>query len=205
MDIQLKFINQSADGNNSEIVLFQKNVSADMDELAVAWKVIRYCGRDCFHPFVYPMAFEVASSDHYGNFSPRLSAQNGQLFSVLPTPSGRRLVATGEGTSASEVQVANALTRGAVNVNLFKAGQLVARKTSVAPGQKAVFQFKPTLWIGVVSQVIQGEPLNSAVISSVNTELSLLGIASADIVMTGGGGGPDSQPFAFSLNNVVKA
>ena len=68
MDIQLKFINQSADGNNSEIVLFQKNVSADMEELAVAWKVIRYCGRDCWHPFVYPMGFEVASSDNYGNY-----------------------------------------------------------------------------------------------------------------------------------------
>ena len=31
--------------------------------------------------------------------------------------------------------------------------------------------------------------------SSINTEISLLGIAGADIVMTGGGSGPDAKPF----------
>ena len=43
----------------------------------------------------------------------------------------------------------------------------------------------------------------SAVVSNINTEISLLGIASADIVMTGGGPGANSTPFAFSLQNVV--
>jgi hypothetical protein len=45
--------------------------------------------------------------------------------------------------------------------------------------------------------------MNSAIMSCVNTELSLLGIASADIVLTGGGPGRDSSPFQFSLENVV--
>jgi hypothetical protein len=35
--------------------------------------------------------------------------------------------------------------------------------------------------------------------------LSLLGIASADIVMTGGGPGSNAMPFAFSLQNVIYA
>ena len=35
-----------------------------------------------------------------------------------------------------------------------------------------------------------------------DTELSLLGISSADIVMTGGGPGPNSTPFSFTLANV---
>jgi hypothetical protein len=39
----------------------------------------------------------------------------------------------------------------------------------------------------------------------VNTEISLEGIASADIVMTGGGSGSSAQPFVFSLQNVVTA
>jgi hypothetical protein len=43
----------------------------------------------------------------------------------------------------------------------------------------------------------------SAVVSNINTELSLLGIKSADIVMTGGGPGASATPFAFSLENVV--
>jgi hypothetical protein len=47
--------------------------------------------------------------------------------------------------------------------------------------------------------------MNSAILSMVNAELSLLGIASADIVMTGGGPGPTSTPFQFNLANIVMA
>ena len=56
-----------------------------------------------------------------------------------------------------------------------------------------------------MSQVEQGQIINAAIISEVNTEISLLGIQSADIVMTGGGPGADSQPFSFHLENVVMA
>ena len=53
--------------------------------------------------------------------------------------------------------------------------------------------------------MVEGQPLNAAIVSSVNTEISLLGIASADIVMTGGGAGPGAKPFVFTLQNVVMA
>jgi hypothetical protein len=66
-----------------------------------------------------------------------------------------------------------------------------------------VFEFKPTIWIGVASQIVQGQVMDSAIISNINTEISLLGIASADIVMTGGGPGANSTPFAFNLENIV--
>jgi hypothetical protein len=75
MDIQLNFVNQSADSNNSQIVIFQKNVAAGYGELAVAWKVIQFCGFGDNHPFVYPMTMEVSASDSYGNYTPRLNAQ----------------------------------------------------------------------------------------------------------------------------------
>lgn len=71
------------------------------------------------------------------------------------------------------------------------------------PGQKAVFEFKPTLWIGTASQIEQGAVMNSAVLSDINTELSLLGIKRADIVMTGGGGGTTATAYQFRLANVV--
>jgi hypothetical protein len=203
VDIKLNFINNSNDANNSEIVIFQKNVATNFDELAVAWHIIKYCGQGDSHPFVFPMEMEVAGSDSYGNYTPHLPAQNGQLFTMSLTTSGNRLSASGSGTSSREIQVLNGLPRGAINASIYKDGKLLAVKTSVAPQQKAVFQFKPTIWMGVVSQVIQGQVMNSAIMSCVNTELSLLGITSADIVMTGGGPGRNSMPFAFSLENVM--
>jgi len=203
MDIQLNFINNSKDVNNSEIVIFQKNVATCFDELAVAWLVIRYCGQGDNHPFIFPMSMQVSASDSYGNFTPQLNAQSGQLFQMVLSSSGDQLVAAGSGTSSKEVQVINALPKGAINANIFKAGKLLAVKTAIAPQQRAVFEFKPTLWIGVASQVVQGQVMNSAIISDITTELNLLGIASTDIVMTGGGAGPDAMPFSFQLENIV--
>jgi hypothetical protein len=112
VDIQLNFINASNDTNNSQVVIFQKNVATNFDELHVAWQVIQNCGQGDNHPFVFPMTMAVGSSDSDGNYSPQLPAQNGQKFSVTLTPSGDRLTQTGFGNSPTEVQVFNNLERG---------------------------------------------------------------------------------------------
>lgn len=206
MNIALRFINRSNDCGNSEVVLFQRNVVPDLDEFALAWKVIRFCGRDCLHPFTYSTAIELALGDEHGNFSPRLRAGDTGRFVVDTHPGGRgRLVpASAHSAVTGELEVANQLTRGAVNVNAFSAGRLIAAKHAVAPGQKAVFRFTPTLWIGLASQVQESRALSAGVLSSDHTMLPLAGVTRADIVMTGGGSGADAQPFAFTLDNVVR-
>ncbi len=203
--VKLNFVNQSNDLNSSDIVIFGRNASTSFDELAVAWRVIKNCGQGWNHPFTYPMSNMVSASDSYGNYSPQMSAANGQAFALSLTASGDTLQAVGPATSVTEIEVRNNLAMGAINANIYKAGKLFASKTSIAPGQKAVFSFRPTIWIGVVSQVVEGEVMNAAILSQVNTEISLLGLASADIVMTGGGPGRTSTPFAFSLENVTYA
>ncbi|MDR6408163.1 hypothetical protein [Paraburkholderia terricola] len=205
MDIQLNFINLSNDVNNSQVVIFQKNVSTDFDELAIAWKVISNCGRGDNHPFVFPMQTTLTASDANGNYMPRRPAQNGQMFSVTRAASGNVLGVAGAASSSREIQLRNDLRSGAITAGVFKDNRLLAHKTGIVPGQKAVFEFKPTLWIGTASQIEQGTVMNSAVLSDINTELSLLGIARCDIVMTGGGGGTTAVPYQFRLANVVMA
>lgn len=204
-EIKLNFIDNSNDCSNSDVIFYQKNVSTDYDSLSVAWKVIRNCGVGCNHPFTYPMTMEVSASDSWGNFLPKLTATNGNLYHVYEAPSGNELARKGPGTSTKEVQVQNDLGRGAISACIYKAGRLLAVKTAIAPAQKAVFQFKPTIFAGVASQIEEGEVMDSAVMTSVNTELSLLGLAKADVVLSGGGGGPDAPPFQFKLENVVMA
>ncbi|MFZ6654124.1 hypothetical protein [Undibacterium sp. TJN19] len=205
MDIKLTFRNSSNDTNNSSVVIFQKNVAANFEEKAVAWTVIQNCGQNEYHPFTYPIGMTLSSSDSWGNYTPQLPAEHGQMFEAAMAASGDHLAYAGPATSASEVQVRNNLAQGAINAHIFKAGKLLAIKTAVAPGQSAAFRLEPTLWIGAVSEMEEGDVMNSAVLSSLNTELSLLGIASADIVMTGGGPGPDSTPFAFHFENIRSA
>ncbi|WP_175699424.1 hypothetical protein [Burkholderia ambifaria] len=203
MDINLNFVNLSNDVNNSQIVIFQKNVSTDFDELAIAWKVITNCGRGDNHPFVFPMLTTVSASDADGNYMPQKRAENGQLFNVSRSTSGNVLALAGPAPTSREIQLRNDLSQGAITASVFKDNRLLAHKTGIVPGQKAVFEFKPTLWIGTASQIEQGAVMNSAVLSDINTELPLLGIKSADIVMTGGGGGTTATAYQFRLANVV--
>jgi len=202
-DIKLKFINQSGDYNNSTVVIFQKNQATSFDEIAVAWTVINNCGHESYHPFTFPMDMYVSASDSYGNYTELMPTSNGQQYSMIRDNSGDVLRLTGKAASAKEIDVLNQLDTGAINANIYKDGKLLATKTNIVPGQKAVFEFKPTIFIGVVSQVEEGDVMDSAILSNINTELSLLGVISADVVMTGGGRGASSTAFQFSLQNVL--
>lgn len=203
--IKLNFINKSNDVNNSSVVIFQKNSSVSASEETVAWTVIQNCGPLENHPFTISDVFQISAGDSYGNYSPRLDGRAGDLFAMLHTPSGDTLQLFGNATFPGEIQLVNNLTMGAISANVYRDGKLLATKTGMAPGQLAGFQFTPTIYIGVVSQIEEGQVMDSAIISQINTELSLLGIASADIVMTGGGPGPSSTPFEFTLENVKTA
>ena len=167
--------------------------------------MIQNCGQGDNHPFTYAMTNQVAAGDSWGNYTPRLAATPGDLFHMHRSSSGDVLAFSGPASAPTEIQVRNDLTQGAISAMVYNAGKVAAMRTGIAPGQKAVFQFKPTIWIGVVSQITEGEVMNSAVVSSIDTEISLLGIASADIVMTGGGAGPSATLFVFSLENVTYA
>jgi hypothetical protein len=204
-DIKLNFINQSNDQNNSNVVIFQKNVATGFDEIALAWKVIKNCGRYDNHPFVFPMGYSANVIDGNNNFTPHVDINHGEMYHAKEHPAGVTLAYASPAANANQMQVSNQLPTGSINANIYKNGELLAATPNVLPQQHAAFEFKPTIWIGVVEGVNEGEVLNSAILSQVNTELSLFGVASADIVMTGGGPGPNSIPFTFTLENVVKA
>ena len=203
MDIQLNLINRSHDVNNSQYVIFQKNVAENFGELAIAWKAVTNLGIGDNHPFTYPMQFQVSAGDSWGNFTPKFNAVDGQVYEMVTTTSGDQLQATSNiASSPTEVEVLNSLQKGGISANVYRNGLLLAAKTNVSPGQKAVFEFKPRIFIGAVSQIEQGQVMNSAILQNVNTEIDLLGIASADIVISGGGGGQNATDFVFTLTNV---
>lgn len=153
MDITLNFINQSDDQNNSQVVIFQRNVSTDFNELAVAknsnprpgniiaWKMISDSkpGDEC--SFTYPDDFTVNAGKDSKTDGEKLASVTGLTF-------------------------------------------------------------KPTIWVGVHNEMIEGEIMNSAILSDINTEISLLGITKANLIMTGGGPGATS-PFKFTLEPIT--
>jgi hypothetical protein len=202
--IKLNFINQSNDDNNSDVVIFQKNV-ASTEEIAVAWQVIQYCGKGDNHPFDFTMEMAAAAKDSYGNYTPPLPAVPGQSFRLVRTTSGDQLQPNGNAGNMEAIEIVNGLSVGTIDGMVYRSGKVLGIKTGIAAQQKTAFVFQPTIWIGVLSQVNEGDIMNAAMLSVLNTEMSLIGIASADIVMTGGGSGPNAMPFVFTLQNVVMA
>lgn len=205
MDTALNFINCSSEHRSLKIVIFQKNLADEGGGTAVAWKVIQHCGPGENHPFTVPDQLHVSTANAWGNHTPRLPAQSGQMFHAFRTHAANSLRLGGVTSSPGSIEVGNQHLAGTVDAGVYRDGRLLAVRAGVPPGHKAVFEFKPTLWIGLAARAVQGQVMSEALVSEINTELSLLGVAAADIVMTGGGPGPEAMPFQFSLHNVVMA
>jgi hypothetical protein len=204
-EIKLNYINNSNYPNSPDILIFQKNEAASFGEIAIAWKIIQNCGRGSNHPFVFASDTYAAASDSWGNISPLLPAANGQSFSVVQQPPGDVLMPTGSAAVPNEIEIVNALVSTPVNAHIYRSGRLLATRAGLAAGQKAAFAFQPTIWIGIMTQVEQGQMIDSAIMSHIDAQISLTGIKSADIVMTGGGVGSTAMPVEFVLENVVYA
>ncbi|MCP8688100.1 hypothetical protein [Marinobacterium sedimentorum] len=204
-DITLNFINKSNDQNNSEFVIFSKNTFGGSDNSSVAWKVIRNLGRDDSHPFVYSSDFFVSVEDNYGNYTPQLKANPGDLFAMVKDQTGDVIKHAGTGHYGNAFKVENHLEHGSIKAKIYKDGKLFNSSPSLAPDQKVTFELNPVICISAVSHIQEGDAIESAAVSSKPSEISLLGIKSADIVVTGGGPGSAAEPFKFELENVVKA
>lgn len=204
ISIALNFVNQSNDTNPGGIVIFQQN-SAGPNEAVTAWRVFQDIGQGVAHPFSVPIDLTVAASDSYGTITPQLPAPNGTRFDMVSSIRGNQLQLSQTPASAPQmVEVYNELPVGAIAALVYRDGRLLSQKTGMGPGQKAQFVFEPAIYIKLNSEVQEGEIMDAGTMSD-KTMISLLGIKSADIVMSGGGSGPDAQPIIFSLQNVTMA
>ena len=203
---KLNFINRSNDFNNSRVLIFQKTTQSSFDGLTITWKVIKNCGQGDYHPFTYEYDMQVTFGDSYGNFTYPEIAYPGDRFDMTAGSSGNIFQkSTSPAVNPFSIEVYNGLDKGSISTNIYKSGKLFATKNVVSPGQKAVFDFRPCIYVGVASEVEQGDAMDSAVLSEINKQIYLTGIASADLVMTGGGSGVNSTPFDFTLTNIVYA
>lgn len=200
---KLNFVNFSHDFNNSKIIIFQKNVATSPDELAIVWKTIENCGVGSSHPFDCPWDITINAIDSYGNHTKKLLAAPGQAFELKLGHSGYVLIPSHTpAASSQDIEILNTLARGSIYAGVYRSNRLIALKHNIVPKEKAVFRFNPSIWIGVASDIQQGQEMSSAILSSVNTEIPLLGIAEADIEMRGGGAGSNSYPYSFTLTNI---
>ncbi len=201
----LTFLNRQADGSDAHVVLFQQVAPPGSNVRPLAWKVIRYCGRDCSHPFRYG-APELGVIDAYGNHTPRLRAAAGERYRYGGEDGARRLTPAGGSAAGDLLLVRNELPRGAIRAVLGNDGRPVAVSGAMAPQQVAGFRLAPVLWIAFAADVEEGQALPADLLAPGRaTPLHLDGLASARIVLRGGGKGTQAGPLVFTLDGQVPA
>ncbi|WP_316820428.1 hypothetical protein [Pedobacter gandavensis] len=197
MYILFNFINRS-NSSDASVVMFQKNVSASADGTAIAYKVIKNARPEEKLPFSFPVNMEIGAKDTDGYESPNAPAEGGDTFMLQRAAGSDSLYKSVSKGNPNEILLYNLLNTGRVDAFLYKEYKVLARQIGITHIHSAVFEIKPSLWIGVTDQVAEGGVMSAGLLSNIKTELPLTGLKSADIVMTG-----DVGRFEFALENAV--
>lgn len=204
-DIKLNFINRSND-NTKDVVIYQPNIATmSYNEQPVAWKVFKNCGINEEHLFIFEWTVEVAIRNMFGEFDKFVEAPSGGVLEIVERNYNEQLLVSNRRTdNPSEFEVCNKLEYGSYGICCFRSDQLLAQRDDLYPSDTTYFRFPTGIHIGIVSDVEEGDEMEPEMAVTFETELNLIGITAADIVMTGGGRGEDATPIEFSLENIER-
>ncbi len=201
MDTQIKFFNRSNDRQNSSVAVVQAGLPLGT---TTAWRVIRNCAYGSFHPFSYPAEMSIQIKDKQGASSTKVPAVFGERFTVdRNAEDGLELTGSGSSANPHSIEIRSELAIETVEVKVFKDNRHLALFPDLEAGGAIDFSLSSTIAIGVVPRIRDSQVLGAAVLNNIYSEFSLDGLASADIVMRGGGGDGAARAFEFSLENIV--
>ncbi len=198
----LRYINQANDKNCLTLVLFQKINNMDEDVTLFAWKTIKHCGSVDDITFTYLPDLQICVADAQGNFSPKLTANSGTVFTVTTDARGFLQLLPSESTSRHEIEIENQLAKGIIDVYSYRSRQPLLKRGPIVPGEEAVFSFEPVLYVALLQDIEEGKALPPTAMAKA-TAFSLLGLQGADIVLRGGGTDKNATPYIITLENLI--
>jgi len=158
MSIQLNFINNSNDSDNSRVVIFQKNVATNFSETLIAWRIFNTGEHGTPHQVIYPEAALTASAfTPFEDAPPTVPVNKGDALNLTGTIAAHKLTHTGQAKIADEIHISNGLGNGAVNAGIYRGNKLLALRAGLQPGQTAAFKFEPVLWLTFLNDIEEGE------------------------------------------------
>jgi hypothetical protein len=189
--VVLTVLNRRRDGAASQLVLFKMNSAAAANPV-LAWKVLR-CAAGRPARVVVPFSQQVGVFNPRGAHAGLESASAGECFQVADraTVSGAAAPLLSRGQRAAigpnMVGVHNGTSDGVLDVVLYKDGRPLYREAALAPGGTMVFEVLPYLHAALCTGVAEGAVLDAATVAAA-TRISLLGLKSADLILTGAAG-----------------
>ena len=189
-EYEYRIVDRSSVNSDKRLCVFIMNVATGFDEDSILPWHDQILNQNSFK-FNFSGSNVIEATVDGVKMKP-IIASNHKLYSVDLTTNS--VVEYGASSSASEFGVINTISLNIV-VTIKRNGNAI-ESTTVVPSATKKFQYQPKMRIGVSDTLNEVIPL-----SEVNTELSTLGIESADIVITGGNG----SPYSFTLQNITFA
>lgn len=183
MSIYTLTVNNHSSSSLDSIVIFQENEKGPRD-FATAWKVFHPFDSGMTHQFEFSNNFEIAFKDRWGNFTARRKVEFGKQYAMVDSSEGSKIVEKEsilDNLDCFEMQ--NELSTGNVDCLVYRNGLLFSQTNGVGPNTKAVFSFKPNIYIGMASGLKDGDPINT---DANYTLFNLEGIKAAEINYTDG-------------------
>ena len=194
-NIKLNVINQT-DLTAVNVVICQHNASAGLRANPVAWQVLHNIGRQENRPFELSHEFGILAQDPQGNVTPKVSSRRAQAYALSGLDEGPVLTRVkAAGQQQHSVEVRNLLEAGDAEVRVYKSDRLLALFAGLAPAEVAAFEFQPHIYIGLAGQIQEGSVLSDAAASRITARINLLGVHSADIVISSSDQGPNGANF----------
>ena len=205
--ITITYLNESDFRCVDVMVFTQNNVQSAFKARSTAWQVIKHIGQGSGRIIKYPLNTDVQVWWDTSSFSPVQSANLGEKFTIQADNNdganacpGYILAPTGPSNDSNEIAVANQVHQEqGVDVKLFKDGRLLMVKEKMAFNTEAQFVLKPSLIFGVVSDITEGDTLDSDVMQEDFTKISLEGVESLTVTLKGN----EMTGPRFERSNVV--
>lgn len=177
-----KLSDNSNNNLSKKICLLIKDGNLSVNDTALVWKTFYFA----------PSATNAKFFNLSGNYVMRIAGYDDAIVSVgkAYALSGNQIVLAGNASLSNEIQLVNN-TSGTLIVTIIKQTTPV-QVTSVPTTTYKGWYFRPTFWIYGTSNINETVDVNSF-----NTEMSVIGITSAEISTT------YSSGYSFTLTNVT--
>ncbi len=186
-DIQLNFINNSGDQDNTRIVIFQGPESLGGTEraagqAAVVWAVLPELATGARHVLTFPAGMLVMAEDFRGQVSQQLSVTGGETLEAVKNGEALSLVQLSRNPGDDTIILLNK-TGEEIIFTVFRNDAIVSRNELEA-GQEMTFA-PAVVTVGISETPLRaGDEIEPGALQACVT-LSLQDIAGADIVLNG--------------------
>lgn len=189
----IKVIDNSNDASLKRVLIHVRNQANGFEEdTPLIWKdyIVSQNITHDFHPFK-PIYLQISYPDQ-GIYFPTFQPTVGKKYYIL----NGEITQESAASPSTETHVHNNHDSYNMSVQVVRDHSVMDSKI-LTPGSIFKYKYRPNFWIQITDLESEGDP------SDANTEISVLGVKSAHVIVTGGGAGPSAMPYSFTLTNII--